>query len=47
MNLKAIDSTATAFCMSNGMPIHVFGLKNPDDLMLAMFYSGEGLLDDE
>ena len=39
MNLKAIDSTATAFCMSNGMPIHVFGLKNPDDICKAL--SGE------
>ncbi len=36
MNLKAIDSTATAFCMSNGMPIHVFGLKNPDDIVKAI-----------
>lgn len=39
MNLKAIDSTATAFCMSNGMPIHVFGLKNPEDILKAL--SGE------
>lgn len=36
MNLKAIDATATAFCMSNGMPIHVFGLKNPDDILKAL-----------
>ncbi len=36
MNLKAIDSTATAFCMSNGMPIHVFGLKNPSDISRAL-----------
>lgn len=36
MNLKAIDSTATAFCMSNGMPIHVFGLKNPEDILKAL-----------
>ena len=36
MNLKAIDSTATAFCMSNGMPIHVFGLKDPDDILKAL-----------
>ena len=28
MNLKAIDATATAFCLSNGMPIRVFELKN-------------------
>ena len=36
MNLKAIDSTATAFCMSNGMPIHVFGLENPEDILKAL-----------
>ncbi len=39
MNLKAIDSTATAFCMSGGMPIHFFGLKDPDDIVKAV--SGE------
>lgn len=36
MNLKAIDSTATAFCMSNGMPIRVFGLKDPADIVNAV-----------
>lgn len=36
MNLKAIDSTATAFCMSNGMPIHIFGLKEPEDILKAL-----------
>lgn len=36
MNLKAIDSTATAFCMSNGMPIRVFGLKEPSDIIRAV-----------
>ena len=36
MNLKALDSTATAFCMSNGMPIHVFGLKDPRDIVKAL-----------
>lgn len=36
MNLKAIDATATAFCMSNGMPIHVFGLKDPADILKAL-----------
>ena len=36
MNLKAIDATATAFCLSNGMPIHVFGLKNADDILKAI-----------
>ncbi len=36
MNLKAIDATATAFCLSTGMPIHVFGLKDPDDIVRAV-----------
>ncbi len=36
MNLKAIDATATAFCLSVGMPIHVFGLKEPADIAKAI-----------
>ena len=36
MNLKAIDATATAFCLSVGMPIHVFGLKEPSDIAKAI-----------
>ena len=36
MNLKAIDATATAFCMSVGMPIRVFGFKDPEDIMRAL-----------
>lgn len=36
MNLKAIDATATAFCLSNGMPIHIFGLKTPSDILKAL-----------
>ena len=36
MNLKAIDATATAFCLSGGMPIRVFGLKDPDDIGRAV-----------
>ncbi len=36
LNLKAIDATATAFCLSTGMPIHVFGLKNPEDIVKAV-----------
>ncbi len=36
MNLKAIDATATAFCLSTGMPIHVFGLKDPEDILKAV-----------
>ena len=36
MNLKAIDATATAFCLSGGMPVHVFGLTEPEDIVLAV-----------
>ncbi len=36
MNLKALDATATAFCLANGMPIHVFGLKDPADIVKAV-----------
>ncbi len=36
MNLKAIDATATAFCLANGMPIRVFGLKEPADIIKAI-----------
>ena len=36
MNLKAIDATATAFCLSSNMPIHVFGLKDPSDILKAL-----------
>ena len=36
MNLKALDATATAFCLANGMPIRVFGLKDPTDITKAV-----------
>ena len=36
MNLKALDATATAFCLANGMPIRVFGLKTPEDIIKAV-----------
>ena len=39
MNLKAMDATATAFCLSCGMPIKVFGLEAPEDILRAV--SGE------
>lgn len=42
MNLKAIDATATAFCLSTGMPIHVFGLKDPEDIVRAVLGSAAG-----
>ena len=36
MNLKALDATATAFCLSTGMPIKVFGLSEPGDILNAI-----------
>ena len=36
LNLKALDATATAFCLSNGMPIRVFGLKDAADIVKAV-----------
>jgi uridylate kinase len=36
MNLKAIDATATAFCLSGGMPVHVFGMTEPQDIVRAV-----------
>ena len=39
MNLKAMDATATAFCLSVGMPVKVFGLNTPGDILRAV--SGE------
>lgn len=36
LNLKAIDATATAFCLSTGMPIRVFGLEDPEDIAKAV-----------
>ena len=35
-NLKAMDATATAFCLSCGMPVRVFGLKEPRDILRAV-----------
>ncbi len=36
MNLKAIDATATAFSLSAGTPVRVFGLKDPSDIERAV-----------
>lgn len=38
-NLKAMDATATAFCLSVGMPVKVFGLSSAEDILRAV--SGE------
>ena len=34
--LAAIDFTAAAFCLSTGMPIRVFGLSAPEDILSAV-----------
>ena len=34
--LAAIDFTAAAFCLSTGMPIRVFGLSVPEDILAAV-----------
>jgi len=31
--LKVMDSTATSLCMDNGMPLHVFGINDPENLI--------------
>ena len=36
MNLQAMDATATAFCLSTGMPVKLFGLKTADDIVSAV-----------
>lgn len=36
MNLKAIDATATAFSLSTGIPVRVFGLKDASDIEKAV-----------
>jgi len=41
LNLKAIDATATAFCMSCGMQIKVFGFTDPESILKAI--RGEAL----
>ncbi len=35
-NLQAMDATATAFCLSAGMPVKLFGLKSPEDIIGAV-----------
>lgn len=35
-NLQAMDATATAFCLSAGMPVKFFGLKSAGDIVTAV-----------
>ena len=35
-NLQAVDSTATAFCLSTGMTVRLFGLNSPEDIESAI-----------
>lgn len=46
LNLKALDATATAFCLSSGMPIYVFGLDEPSDIALAIRGEKKGTIVD-
>lgn len=39
MDLTAIDTTATAFCLANDLPIYVFGMDDPRNIIRAA--SGE------
>ena len=36
MNLQAMDATATAFCLSAGMPVKLFGLNSAEDIVSAV-----------
>jgi uridylate kinase len=42
--LRAIDSTATAFCMDNNIPIFVFGLDNEENIYRAVMGEALGTL---
>ncbi len=44
MNLKAIDATATAFCLSKGMPIRIFALNDAKALVRAVMGECRGTL---
>lgn len=35
-NLQAMDATATAFCLSVGMPVKLFGLNSAEDIVSAV-----------
>ena len=35
-NLQAMDATATAFCLSTGMTVKLFGLKSAEDIEAAI-----------
>lgn len=35
-NLQAMDATATAFCLSAGMPVKLFGLNSSEDIVSAV-----------
>lgn len=36
MNLGVMDLTATAFCLVNKIPVQVFGVKNPENIVKAL-----------
>ena len=44
MNLQAIDATATAFCLSKGMPIKIFALNGAESIVSAVMGKCKGTL---
>ena len=42
--LGVMDSTATSLCMDNSIPIHVFGLDNPENIVKAVCGENIGTL---
>ena len=37
MELGVMDSTAASLCMDNHIPIHVFGLSQPENVVRAVY----------
>lgn len=42
--LKVMDSTAASLCMDNNIPIHVFGLAEPDNVLKAVYGENIGTI---
>ncbi len=44
LGLKVMDSTAISLCMDNGLPIHVFNMETPGNVVRAVRGDGVGTL---
>lgn len=44
LGLKAMDTTAVAMCMENGIPVYVFALSEPGNIMRAVLGENTGTL---